>query len=155
MSATTGQREFKVNILVQAAGPVRPRTKCKKHKLLRAERSITLSFVPYPGLHLTFSKPRKHGQSLALYLRVRAVEWSVADDRFECVADEILGSSLFSETYEVRGGARIEKHFADLQKTLRVFGFDVTTDADGMMALHKCEDGTVIDGMGPIRHYSQ
>jgi hypothetical protein len=56
-----------------------------------------------------------------------------------------------SETHEVRGGARIEKHFVDLQKTLRVFGFDVITDADCMMALHKCEDGTVIDGMGPIR----
>ena len=58
---------------------------------------------------------------------------------------------MFSETHEVRGGARIEKHFGDLQKTLRVFGFDVITDADGMMALYKCEDGTVIDGMEPIR----
>jgi len=59
MSAIAGQSEFNVNILVQAAGPVRPRTKYKKHKLLRAERSITLPFVPYPGLYLTFSKPRK------------------------------------------------------------------------------------------------
>jgi hypothetical protein len=147
MSATTGQSEFKVEILVHAAGPVRPRTKYKKHKLVRAERSITLPFVPYPGLYLTFSKPRRRGLPLTLYLRVRAVEWSVADNRFECVADEILGSPLFSETHEVRGGARIEGHFVDLQKTLRVFGFDVITDADGMMALHKCEDGTVIDGI--------
>jgi hypothetical protein len=151
MSATAGQSEFKVNILVQAAGPVRPRTKYKKHELLRAERSITLPFMPYPGLYLTFSKPRTRGLSLTLYLRVRAVEWSVADNRFECVADEMLGSPLFSETHEVRGGARIEKHFVELQKTLGVFGFDVITDADGMMALHKCADGTVIDGMEPIR----
>ena len=151
MSATIGQPRFKVNILVQAAGPVRPRTKYKKHKLLRAESSITLPFVPYPGLYLTFSKPRKRGMPLTLYLRLRAVEWIVADNRFECVADEILGSPLFSETHEVRGGARIEKHFVDLQKTLRVFGFDVITDAEGMMALYKCEDGTVIDGMEPIR----
>jgi len=129
-----------------------PRTKYKKHKLLRAERSITLPFVPYPGLYLTFSKPRKRGEPLTLYLRVRAVEWSIADSRFECVADEILGSPLFSETHEVRGSARIEKHFVDLQKTLRTFEFDVITDADGMMALHKCEDGTVYDGVEPIRN---
>jgi hypothetical protein len=151
MSAIASQSEFNVNILVQAAGPVRLRTKYKKHKLLRAERSITLPFVPYPGLYLTFSKPRTRGLPLTLYLRVRAVEWSVADNRFECVADEILGTPLFSETYEVRGCARIEDHFADLQKTLRVFGFDVATDVDSMMALHKREDGTVIDGMEPIR----
>jgi len=111
--------------------------------------------VPYPGLYVRFSKPRNRGLSLTLYLRVRTVEWSIADNRFECVADEILGSPLFSETHEVRGGARIEKHFVDLQKTLRVFGFDVITDADGMMALHKCEDGRVVDEAEPIRSYSQ
>ncbi len=155
MSGTTSQTEFTVNIIVHAAGPIRPRTKYKKHRLLRAEGSITLPFVPYPGLYLTFSKPGKRGLSLTLYLRVRAVEWSIADNRFECVADEMLGSPLFSETHEVRGGARIEKHFVDLQKTLRVFGFDVITDVDGMMALHKCADGTVIDGIEPTRSYSQ
>ena len=151
MSAIASQSEFNVNILVQAAGPVRPRTKYKEHKLLRAERSMTLPFVPYPGLYLTFSKPRKRGLPLTLYLRVRAVEWSVADNRFECVADEILGSPLFSDIYEVRGSPRIEEHFVNLQKTLRVFGFDVVTDVDSQMALHKREDGTVIDGMEPIR----
>ncbi len=150
MSGATGQSEFKVNIMVHAAGPIRPRTKYKKHRLLRAEGSITLPFVPYPGLYVTFSKSRKRGLALTLYLRVRTVEWSIADNRFECVADEVLGSPLFSETYE-GGGARIEEHFVDLQKTLRVFGFDVTTDTDGMVALHKCEDRTVIDGMEPIR----
>lgn len=150
-SAIAGQSDFKMNILVQAAGPVRPRTKYKNHKLLKAERSMTLPFVPYPGLYLTFSKPRKRGLPLTLYLRVRAVEWSVGDNRFECVADEILGSPLFDETYEVRGRARIDQHFEDLQKTLRVFGFDVDTDIDSMVALHKYEDGTVIDGIEPIR----
>jgi hypothetical protein len=65
----------------------------------------------------------------------------------------MLGSLLFSETHEVRGGARIEKHFVELQNTLRVFGFDVITDADAMMiALHKREDGTAIDGQEPIRN---
>src|SRR5206468_8405517 len=135
------------------AGPIRPRTKYKEHKLLRADASITLPFVPYAGLYLSFSKPRKRGLPLTLYLRIRTVEWSIAENRFECVADEILGSPLFSETHEVRGGARIEKHFVELQNTLRVFGFDVITDADAMMiALHKREDGTVIDGNGQIRH---
>ena len=151
MSVLVGQSEFNVNIVVHAAGPIRPRTKYKKHKLLRAERSMTLPFVPYPGLYLTFSKPKKRGLQLTLYLRVRAVEWSVADNRFECVSDEILGSPLFSELDEVRGHARIEQHFRDLQKTLRVFGFDVDTDVASLVALHKREDGTVIDGMEPIR----
>lgn len=109
-----------------------------------------LPFVPYPGLYVTFSKPRKRGIPLTLYLRIRAVEWSIAEGRFECVADEILGSLVFSETYEVRGSARIEKHFAELQNTLRAFGFDVTSDVDGMIALHKLEDGTEIDGQEPI-----
>lgn len=109
-----------------------------------------LPFVPYPGLYVTFSRPRKRGLPLTLYLRIRAVEWSIAESRFECVADEILGSLLFSETHEVRGSARIEQHFAELQNTLRVFGFDVASDVDGMIALHKLEDGTVIEGQEPI-----
>jgi hypothetical protein len=150
MSATSNPSAFSVNIMVQAAGPIRPRTKYKEHKLLRAEGSIMLPFVPYPGLYIAFSRPRKRGLPLTLYLRIRAVEWSIAECRFECVADEILGSLVFSETYEVRGGARIEKHFSELQNTLRVFGFDVTSDVDGMIALHKLEDGTVIDGQEPI-----
>ena len=123
MSTTSNPSAFRVNIMVQAAGPIRPRTKFKKHKLLRAEGSITLPFVPYPGLYFTFSEPRKRGQPLTLYLRIRTVEWSIAESRFECLADEILGSLLFSETYEVRGSARMEKHFSQLQNTLRVFGF--------------------------------
>ncbi len=145
MSNYTRPPDFNVNIMVQVAGPIRPRTKYKEHKLLRAEGSITLPFVPYPGLYLTFSKPKKRGGPLTLYLRVRAVDWNIAENLFECVADEILGSSVFDEMHEVRGSARIEQHFVSLQKTLGVFGFDVITDADGSMALHKREDGTVIE----------
>jgi len=153
MSTTSSPSNFSATIMVQAAGPIRPRTKYKAHKLLRAEASILLPFVPYPGLYLTFSKPRKRGLPLTLYLRIRAVEWSVIENRFECVADEILGSPLFSETHEVRGSARIEEHFLELQNTLRVFGFEVVTDAvASMIALHKREDGTVIDGREPIRN---
>jgi hypothetical protein len=152
MLRTSSQSAFKVNILVQAAGPIRPRTKYKKHKLLRAEGSITLPFAPYPGLFLTFSKPKKRGEPLTLYLRVRAVEWNLGEERFECAADEILGSRLFWEIDEVRGGARIEEHFIELQRTLRVFGFGVITNADAVMvALHKWEDGTVMEGMEPNR----
>src|SRR5579872_4429164 len=111
MTAISSPSDFKVNIMLQAAGPIRPRTKYKEHKLLRAEANITLPFVPYPGLFLTFSKPKKRGLPLTLYLRIRAAEWSIAENRFECVADEILGSLLFSETQEVRGRARNEEHF--------------------------------------------
>lgn len=152
MTEIASQSEFKLNIIVQAAGPIRPRTKYQEQKLLRAEGSISLPFVPYPGLLLTFSTPRKRGLPLTLYLRVRAVEWSVAERRFECVADEILCSPLFSEFIEVRGGARIEQHFVKLQETLRTFGFDVRTNVNAtMIALHKCEDGTPFEGIEPIR----
>ena len=118
MSTAANATEFQVTVKVQAAGPIRPRTKYKEHKLLRAEASITLPFVPYPGLHLNYSQ--KEGRSeTTLYLRVLAVEWNVTEHRFECVADEVLGSLLFSELHEVRGSARIEQHFVELQKTLR------------------------------------
>ena len=103
-----------------------------------------MPFAPYPGLYLTFTKPRKRGEPTTLYLRVRAVEWSVSERQFECVADEVLMSPLFAELYEVRGGFRIEEHFVELQKTLSGFGFDVITNAEGQMALDKCSDGTLI-----------
>lgn len=144
MSVNASQPEFQVNIMMQAAGPMRPRTKHKRHKLLRAEGSISLPFVPYPGLYLTYTKPKPRGMDLTLYLRVRAVEWNITEKRFECVADEILGSPLFGETHEVRGGARIEQHFVKLQHVLKEFGFEVDTDVEGTMALNKCEDGTVL-----------
>jgi hypothetical protein len=145
MSSIAGHAEFDVKIMVHIAGPVRQRSKYKKHKLLRAEGSINLPFAPYPGLYLTFSKPRKRGEPTTLYLRVRAVEWNVFDRQFECVADEMLMSPMFSELHEVRDGARIEMHFVGLQKTLSGFGFDVITNADGQMALDKCADGTLIE----------
>jgi hypothetical protein len=142
MSNVTSPSDFNVNIMVQAAGPIRPRTKYKNHKLLRAEGSITLPFVPYPGLYLTFEKPKKRGMPLTLYLRVRNVEWNITEHRFECVADEVLGDLTFSESHEVRGCARIEAHFVELQKTLTTFGFDVITDAAALiMALHTQCDG--------------
>jgi len=52
MSNATSSSDFNVNIMVQVAGPIRPRTKYKKHKLLRAEGGIKLPFVPFPGLFL-------------------------------------------------------------------------------------------------------
>lgn len=145
MSESSSQVEFNVKMMVQIAGPVRPRTKYKKHKLLRAEGSITLPFAPYPGLYLTFSKPRKRGGATTLYLRLRAVEWNVSERHFECVADEMLMSPMFAELHEVREGYRMEEHFVELQKILSGFGFDVITNADGHMALHKCADGTLIE----------
>jgi hypothetical protein len=149
MSDISSSSGFNVNIMVHAAGPVRPRTKYKDHKLLRAEGSITLPFVPYPGLFLMFSKPKKRGQDLTVYLRVRAVMWNIAEQLFECVADEIVGSSLFDDMHEVRGSARIEQHFIGLEKALRTFGFGVITDADGQMALHKREDGIPYERLNP------
>jgi hypothetical protein len=46
MSGTASQSDLNVNIMVQAAGPIRPRTKYKEHQLLRAEATIALPFVP-------------------------------------------------------------------------------------------------------------
>lgn len=86
-----------------------------------------------------------------MYLRVRAVEWNLPERRCECIADEILGSELFSEMHEIRGSSRIEEHFVELQNNLRAFGFEVSTDVDGMVALHKREDGSVKEGAEPIR----
>ena len=86
---------------------------------------------------------------MTVYLRVRAVMWNITEQRFECVADEILGSSLFDDMHEVHGSARIEQHFTALEKALRTFGFDVITDADGQMALHKREDGMPYERFNP------
>ena len=143
MSTIPGPSDFRVNIILQAAGPVRPRTKYKENKLLRAEGSISLPFVPYPGLYLTFSKRKKRGTDLTLYLRIRAVEWNVAENHFECVADEVLLSPVFDEMMEVRGSARIELHFQELTKKLRAFSFDVDDNAENLNVLSKWEDGTV------------
>lgn len=85
-----------------------------------------------------------------IYLRVRAVEWNMTERRFECVADEIPGSDMFSETHEIRGRSRIEEHFVELQNNLRTFGFEVSTDVDDRVALYEQADGTVVDDVDPI-----
>jgi hypothetical protein len=140
MSSIADHSEFKVNVMVHVAGPIRPRTKYKENKLLRAEGSITLPFVPYPGLFLLYSQPKKR-QEKTLYLRVRAVLWNIAEQLFDCVADEVLSSSVFDEMHEVRGSARMEERFQELAKTFTTFGYEVIADADGQMALHRREDG--------------
>jgi hypothetical protein len=58
----------------------------------------------------------------------------------------VLGDNASIETYEVRGSARIEQHFVELQKALKTFGFEVITDAAAIiMSLHKRADGSVIE----------
>ena len=49
----------------------------------------------------------------------------------------MLESTVFFETYEVRSCTRIEKHFEQLQKSLRMFGFEVILDAAVANVLHK------------------
>lgn len=143
MSAPPNPAEFSVHLIVQQAGPIRKRTKHKRHKLLHAEKTIRLPFVPYPGLYLTFSKPRKRGQSLDLNLRVRCVEWKMNERRFECVADDMQLAG--AEMFEVRGGALYEEAFVKLEKTFTAFGFETTLNYESwFMALHKQPDGTVL-----------
>jgi hypothetical protein len=141
---------FKVKLALYAAGPVRPRTKYKEHKLLRGEGCINLPFVPYPGLYITMQKPRKRGEPLTLYLRVRTVEWNLQAQHFECMVDEMMGSSGLGETYEVRGGSRIEQHFVELEKSLRIFGFSVITNTNSQLALDRYPDGSWIVPPEPI-----
>lgn len=45
---------------------------------------------------------------------------------------------------EVRGRARIEEHFQELVKKLRVFDFDVNEKAQTLNVRDKYEDGTPI-----------
>lgn len=153
MLKTRRAQSFKVKLVLQAAGPVRARTKHKENKILRGEGSITLPFVPYPGLYLTMQKPRKRGEPLTLYLRVRTVEWNLRSEHFECAVDEMLGSNVFDETFEVRGSPRIEKHFLELEKSLRIFGFDVITDASSQLALDRYPDGSWIVPPPPVPPY--
>jgi hypothetical protein len=142
---TTSETEFPVTLTIQVPGPVRPRTKYKEHKLMRGEAHITLPFVPFPGLYLTFFKPKKRGLPLTLYLRVRAVEWQITDRRFECVVDEVLGSSVFREVVEARGFPRHESEYLKIERALLDFGFEVITDASNLYKLLRREDGTPLD----------
>src|SRR5688572_8189806 len=105
------------------------------------EACINLPFVPYPGLYLTMEKSRKRGQPWTLYLRVRAVEWEPHRKAFRCMVDEMLGSNLISETFEVRGSPRSEQHFLELERTLRIFGVEVTAGVTPQRATDKCLDG--------------
>jgi hypothetical protein len=138
--------EYTVKLMLQTPGPLYPRRKYKEYKLLTAEKNITLPFVPYPGLYLTFSKPHpKKVDPIKLYLRIRTVEWQLTEQIFECVADEVFATAQSSELHEVRGSPRIEQHFVKLKKTFECMGFDVQTDMDAVLwALHKTADGTEI-----------
>lgn len=146
LSGHTNSAEYTVKLVLRVPGPLRPRRKYKEYELLTAEGTITLPFVPYPGLYLRFSKPNpKKRDPIELHLRIRAVEWLLTDRIFECVADEVFASAQSMELDEVRGSPRIEKHFAQLQKTFELMGFEVTKDMDGYLwALHKTADGTEI-----------
>ena len=135
---------YRVKLTLYAAGPIRERTKYKEPRLLMGEACISLPFVPYPGLYLTMEKPRRRGEPHTLYLRIRTVEWELRRNAFRCMVDEMLGSNLIDETFEVRGSPRIEKHFHELEQTLRIFGFDVETGITAPLATDKYPDGSWI-----------
>lgn len=144
LSENTTSAEYTVKLVLRIPGPLRPRRKYKEYELLTAEGTISLPFVPYPGLYLRFSKPNpKKRDPFELHLRIRTVEWLLTERIFECVADEIFASAQSMELYEVRESPRIEKHFVQLKKTFELMGFTVTTEMDGLLwALHKTAGGT-------------
>jgi hypothetical protein len=138
---------YTVKLMLQVPGPLYPRRKHKQYRLLTVEGTITLPFVPYPGLYVTFSKPhlKKKKDPVKLYLRIRTVEWQVSERYFECVADETFAREPGFELQEVRASPHIDTHFAELQKTFEYLGFDVSTDMNAILwALHKTADGTEI-----------
>lgn len=149
--------EYAVKLMLRVPGPFYPRRKSKQYRLLTVEGQITLPFVPYPGLYLTFSKPhwnKRNEEPVKLYLRIRTVEWQVTERYFECVADETFAREPGFELQEVRGSPHIETHFIELQKTFEYLGFEVSTDVNAILwALHKTADGTEIgsreDYFGP------
>ena len=57
---------------------------------------------------------------------------------------KMLGSNCFSETFEVPGSPRIEKHFRELEEILRAFAFEVQTGISASLALEKYPDGSWI-----------
>jgi hypothetical protein len=146
LSEHSNSVEYKLKLTIRVPGPLRPRRKYKEYELLTAEGTTTLPFVPYPGLYLRFSKPNpKKKDPFELQLRIRTVEWLITERIFECVADETFASAHSMELDEVRGSPRFEKHFAQLQKTFALMGFDVTTDMDGYLwTLHKTAGGEEI-----------
>lgn len=140
--------EYAVKLMLQVPGPLYPRRKYKQYRPLTVEGTITLPFVPYPGLYVTFSKPhwkKKKEDPVMLYLRIRTVAWQASERYFECVADETFAMEPGFELQEVRGAPHIEKHFVELQKTVEYLGFDVSTDMNAVLwSLHKTADGTEI-----------
>jgi hypothetical protein len=109
--------EYTVKLMLQVPGPLYPRRKYKEYRLLTVEGTITLPFVPYPGLYLAFSKPRRKKKApVKLHLRIHTVEWQVSERHFECVADETFAREPGFELQEVRGSPHIETHFVELQK---------------------------------------
>jgi hypothetical protein len=144
--------EYTVKLMLHVPGPLHPRRKYKQYRLLTVEGTITLPFVPYPGLYVTFSKPhwkKNKKDPVKLYLRIRTVEWQVSERYFECVADETFAREPGFELQEVRGSPHIEMHFVELQKTFEYLGFDVSTDMNAILwALHKTADGTEIGSRG-------
>ena len=146
MTIPQSQR-FTVQLTLLAAGPVKPRRKYREPEILIAKLCISQPFVPYPGLYLTM-EPKKRGQR-ALYMRIRTVEWAIASESFECTVDEMLGALQFAETFEVRGGPRIEKHFLELERALRQFGFEFEMDMEAPRALYKHADGSRIVELKP------
>ena len=140
--------EYRVKLMLKVPGPLYPRRKHKRYRLLTVEGTITLPFVPYPGLYVTLTKPhwkKKKKDPVRLYLRIRTVEWQVAERYLVCVADETFATEPGFELQEVRGSPHIETHFNELQKTFEYLGFNVSTDMNAILwALHKMADGTEI-----------
>lgn len=133
---------FSVGLQLQVPGPVMPRRKYKQHRLITASQKISLPFVPFPGLILTFTLPKRRGHTSTVYLRIRTVEWLISAQEFDCVVDEISVSLDMSDMLEVRGSPRIEQHFRELETNLRSLGFDTRTDMEALFwALHKTASG--------------
>lgn len=142
MERTQNDSSFEVGLQLQVPGPVRPRTKYKKHRLLTASLTITLPFVPFPGMLLTFELPPRRGRSSEVHLRIRTVEWLVSAARFNCIVDELTCAPEWDETLEVRSSPRIEQHFLEAEKSLRDLGFEVRTDMESASwALYKTASG--------------
>ena len=142
MRLTSVQGFFRVSLQLRVPGPVMPRRKYKPHRLITASRKIILPFVPFPGLILTFTLPKRRGLPDTVYLRVRAVEWLMPAQEFDCVVDEISCSLDLDEVLEVRGSPHIEKHFSELEANLRRLGFDTRTDMEAFSwALYKTASG--------------
>ncbi|MGN6369049.1 MAG: hypothetical protein ACTHN5_12380 [Phycisphaerae bacterium] len=143
---------FKARLTVYVLGPIKERTKYKTNKLAYGEATITLPFVPYPGMFIRMHRRRKRGIGDSLNLRVRSVEWCLPEEHFECMVDEVLTDPCSHETYEVRGSARYEESFIEMQKTLRIFGFTVNDNSQPINRAVRYADGSWIDPAEERQH---